>query len=390
MNESEGARSIRQRTDSPWQAIVGRIAAVVSLLAKDDWLVVGWALATKVLIFVVGMKAVQIFDDKRFQSSHEWLELFNRWDAPHYLQVAQFGYTAKDVLVYPSFPLLIRPFAWVVRDYFVSALIVSGIASIAAAVLLRRLVRLDYSAATARRSVWFLLIFPTAYFLHVGYTESLFLALSLGCVLAARTDRWPLAGALGALSTMTRATGLVLIPSLAVELIHRLITTKRGDWRWLWLAIVPLGYVFYLLTNQHFAGNAFAFLGARKEMFYTSLSWPWEGIHNVIGDMHRDPSQAEVVGAQELYFILLGLVCTVISWIKLRPLYAMWITMNWIGATSLTFVQSVPRYSLTMFPIFILFGLAAANRFWAAVITTWSLFFLALFTALYARGWWAF
>ena len=40
----------------------------------------------------------------------------------------------------------------------------------------------------------FLLIFPTAYFLHIGYTESLFLALVLGSFLAARTDRWWLAG----------------------------------------------------------------------------------------------------------------------------------------------------------------------------------------------------
>ena len=54
------------------------------------------------------------------------------------------------------------------------------------------------------RSVWFLLIFPTAYFLHVGYSEALFLALALGSILAARGERWWLAGVLGAFCWMTR------------------------------------------------------------------------------------------------------------------------------------------------------------------------------------------
>jgi hypothetical protein len=43
-----------------------------------------------------------------------------------------------------------------------------------------------------------------------------------------------------------------------------------------------------------------------------------------------------------------------------------------------------------MFPIFILFALLGRNRFWNAVITIWSLLFLALFTSLFVRGWWAF
>jgi hypothetical protein len=50
----------------------------------------------------------------------------------------------------------------------------------------------------------------------------------------------------------------------------------------------------------------------------------------------------------------------------------------------------MPRYMLTMFPIFILFALLARNRLWYAVITIWSLLFLALFTSLFVRGLWAF
>ena len=68
----------------------------------------------------------------------------------------------------------------------------------------------------------------------------------------------------------------------------------------------------------------------------------------------------------------------------------MWLSGNWLLITSVTFIESIPRYALTMFPILMLFGLLAKNRFWAGVITVWSLLFLALFTCLFVRGWWAF
>jgi hypothetical protein len=45
---------------------------------------------------------------------------------------------------------------------------------------------------------------------------------------------------------------------------------------------------------------------------------------------------------------------------------------------------------MTMFPIFILFGLFGRNRSWAGVLTIWSLLLFALFTVLFARGEWAF
>jgi hypothetical protein len=65
-------------------------------------------------------------------------------------------------------------------------------------------------------------------------------------------------------------------------------------------------------------------------------------------------------------------------------------TRSWLLFTSVNFLRSVPRYTLTMFPIFILFALLARNRFWRGVLTVWSLLFLALFAILFARGEWAF
>jgi mannosyltransferase PIG-V len=368
---------------------VNRLIGFVRRLPTDDWLVLGWVLAINLLLHFFAATSVRVFDNHPVQGLSGWLELFNHWDAPHYLRVAQLGYTAKDVLVFPLFPWCVRMLAYICGNYLISAFIVSTVASAVAAVLLRRLVERE-SPADARRTVWFFVIFPTAYFLFAPYTESLFLALAFGCLLAARRERWDVAGPLGAVCAMTRANGLALLLTLAVEAVSQFLEQKRWRWQWLWICVVPIGFVVYLGVNASATGNAFAFGHAKKEMFYTTLSWPWVGINHVIGDTHRAPSQAEIVGVQELIFIALGFVCTILSWLKLRPMYSVWMTVNWLGITSLTFVQSAPRYSLPMFPIMMLFALAARNRFWNGVITIWSLLFLALFSILFVRGWWAF
>ena len=150
------------------------------------------------------------------------------------------------------------------------------------------------------------------------------------------------------------------------------------------------GFGVYLLLNWQVTGDPFAFLRMRRALFAMDSSWPWIGIREAVRNLHRTPNQAEMVGRQELIFTALGFVCMIVSWIKLRPIYAMWITGNWLLLASVTFIESMPRYSLAMFPIFILFALLAKNRFWNAVITVWSLLFLALFASLFVRGWWAF
>jgi hypothetical protein len=375
-------------------AIGSPFVRVLRLLPRDDWLVAGWVLATSVLLFIFGAKSYQVLEDKRIAGFSGWLELWSRWDADQYLRLAEFGYTTSSLWkawLYPFFPWCVRFVAYFNGNYVISGLIVSGMALLIAAVLLRRLVQIDFGPEIALRSVWFFLIFPTAYFLHVPYTESLFLALVIGSLLAARRQHWCLAGVLGALSWMTRANGIMLLPTLAVEAAHQYCSTRRWSWRWLWIALVPAGFGVYLLLNWKISGEPFAFLHSRKALFAISASWPWVGIKGTIGILlHWSPNRAEMVGAQEFYFSILGLISAAAAWVKLRPTYALWITGNWLLVASVTFLASMPRYALTMFPIFILFALLAANRLWNVVITVWSLLFLALFTSLFVRGWWAF
>lgn len=349
----------------------------------------------KAVLFLFGVQSYQVLQNQRVVGVRGWLEIWNRWDALNYQKLAEFGYSATGELqpllvFYPLYPWTVRLFALVTRDYLVSAFIVSTLASLVTAIVLMRLVELDYPKDLAQRAVWFLFIFPTSYFLHIGYTESLFLMLALSCVFAARKQRWLLAGLFGALTCLTRANGLVLVPVLVVEAAHQYWITRRWQWPWLWIGITACGFVGYLLLNKHVTGDAFAFTSLMQRFFSKSLSPPWTGIDNAIGSMSRGPGEAEMIGTQEVLFIVLGFACTVVSWTKLRPAYSVWMTGNWLLFVSVSFVLSVPRYTLTMFPIYILFSMLAARRLWLAVITFWSIVYLSFFAGLFTWGHWAF
>jgi len=351
--------------------------------------------AIKALLFLFVVQSYQVLQNQRVIGVRGWLGVWNRWDALNYQKLAQFGYSSNGELqpllvFYPLYPWTVRLFAFFFRDYLLSAFIVSTLASLVTAIVLLRLVELDYSKEMAQRAVWFLFIFPTSYFLHIGYTESLFLMVALSCVFAARKQRWLLAGFFGALACLTRPTGLVLLPVLMAEVAHQHWTTRRWRWQWLWIFVAVLGFAGYLLLNKHVTGDALAFTSLENQFFGKSLSAPWTGLDNAIGALSREPAEAEMIGTQEVFFILLGLVCTIFSWIKLRPAYSVWMTGNWLLFVSVSFVLSVPRYTLTMFPIYILFSMLAARRIWLAVITFWSILYLSFFASLFAWGHWAF
>lgn len=364
-------------------------------LRRHELRIIAIVISIKGLLFLFAGQSYQALQNQRLVGLRGWLEIWNRWDALNYQRLAQFGYSATGemqplLVFYPLYPWTVRLFAFLTRDYLVSAFIVSTVASLVTAIVLLRLVELDYSKELAQRAVWFLFIFPTSYFLHIGYTESLFLMLALGCMYSARRQRWFMASLFGALTCLTRANGVVLVPVLAMEAAHQYRTTRRWHWQWLYIALVGFGFAGYLLLNKHVTGDAFAFTSLMQQFFGKSLASPLTGIDNALGSMSRAPSEAEMIGTQEVLFIALGLVCTIVSWIKLRPAYSVWMTGNWLLFVSVSFVLSVPRYTLTMFPIYILFAMLAARRVWLAVITVWSVLYLSFFASMFACGRWAF
>lgn len=370
------------------------------IFKRRGWLnlnVIATVLVIKILILVFAAQSYQIMTDQPINEINWFLGVVSRWDGESFLKVAQFGYASSGedryrIVFFPLYPALIALFSIVFKNYVVSALIVSGIATLALGLSFRELVRMDYSEKTAQLAVFFLFIFPTSHFLHIPYTESLFLALTVSCFLAARKRKWILVGILGALACLTRINGLILIPALVFEVWEEYRETRQLNRKWLFLALVPMGFVGYLALNYFVTGNPVMFLIYQRENFQRHFRFPWEGISGTIGVINNPkPTYSQITGVQELSFVIIGLFATIVGWRYLRNSYRVWMMLNWLLFISTSFVLSVPRYTLIMFPIFILMARAAMRNWQIKVLfIVWSILYLSLFLTLFIKGQWAF
>ncbi len=354
-------------------------------------------LIAKLMLLAFGWVAFEVLTNRPVAADGGVLGIWNRWDALHYLWLAEHGYTAageKHLLIafLPGLPVLIRGASWFTGGHFPAAgLLVSMASTSAAALLLWRLVALDRPATEALRAVLLLLAFPSAYFLHVAYTEAPFLAFVLGAFLGARRRRWAVSGLCAALATLMRVNGWLLLPALALEAWSEARETRRFNPAWLWLALVPVALGLYLLLNQSLFGDPFMFLRVQREHWYRRFDWPWTGLLSTFSQVvQRAPTESHMLGTQEFLFALLALWATLATLRLERPSYAFWMGANWVVALGQVFVYCVPRFCLTWFPLFLM--LARATRrppaLWA--VLAWSVLLQALFAALFVQGQWAF
>jgi 4-amino-4-deoxy-L-arabinose transferase-like glycosyltransferase len=357
-----------------------------------NWPVIGGVLGVKLAVLIWGAFSYVVFASRSIDGPRGLLQLWNRWDAPHYLDLAQYGYQNSGELrlflvFYPLYPWLTRLFAAPFGDVLIGAFLVSTVASIVAALLLYELAKLDLPTAAASRAVWFLLIFPTGYFLHIGYTESLFIALMLGSFWAARTDRWWLAGVLGAFATLSRVNGLLLIPALLVEAAYQWWQTRRFNVRWLWIGVIAFGFGGYLLLNYTVSGDPFTFLTIQREHWYKSLTWPWIGVGHLIDSFRwREADEIRYIFGPELIFIVCIVALAVETSLTMRPSYSVWFVSNTLLFISTSFILSVPRYSLILFPIFLWLAKRGSSKIAFGLLSAVSIALMLWFIAVFVQG----
>jgi Gpi18-like mannosyltransferase len=191
---------------------------------------------------------------------------WNRWDAGHYVRIAESGYHLGPGFpaFFPLYPLLVHIVDAVLPgDAQISALVVANLAALGALAVFHRLADHEFGPGVAQRATWYLAAFPSGFFLFIGYNESLFLLLAVGALYAGRRGHWWLAGALGAFSSAARLFGVLLIAPLAVEYVRQRGRFLRPDV--LSLALVPLGVVAYSIYCKLELGDPLAFSTAQDQ-----------------------------------------------------------------------------------------------------------------------------
>jgi hypothetical protein len=319
-----------------------------------------------------------------------------RWDTLNYLQIARFGYSADllNTVWPPLYPLLIRVVALIVPNPMLAALVVSSLAAFFAFYLLYLLVAQNWNEETARKTLLFTAIFPTAFFLVAGYSESVFLCLAIASLLALTHKHWIWSGIFAALASLTRVQGVLLMIPFAWEaycwlretrpvIVKRLLPVLAG------CGIIPLAYIGYAVYVNYGLGSSWP-LQSLESGWPVHFDWPWTGIWTSIVNLIFPASSPGVYAGNilsELVMSLLAIILLIVGWRKLPGSYLLYAWPLLISAiskvTENNLMVSMPRYVLTIFPIFIVLALILRKKgftlAWFGFSAALQMFFLSLF-----------
>lgn len=184
------------------------------------------------------------------------------WDSEYYLSIALGGYddprsphytpqgvitspegiqstgislasaTSSNYAFFPFYPLVIRVLAFPIQMIglnpiaaaTLAGVLISALGTLGGMLALYDLTHESLGEDGALRAVFYLIIFPTGFFLIQVYTEGLFIGLAFGCLAMLKRQNWLLAALLAIAATMTRAVGVALVIPMFLTWI------RTGDW----------------------------------------------------------------------------------------------------------------------------------------------------------------
>jgi hypothetical protein len=335
---------------------------------------------------------------------------FFNWDSGWYACISEYGYfgpacddgaSTERFAFFPLYPLLARLTAGLVSAGTVSDTsitfglwMVAAAASFAATVILYRLVVYVHDEQLARRTVLFFLFGPYAIFLAASYSEALYIFFAVFAWYACVRQRYLLVALLGSLATLSRPSGLFLVPALIVLYV----TTERAAGRrpglldGLAVACSGLGVVAYWSWLGWRTGDALAWFHAQEEGWNRRTQWPWRSLLSQGIHILREPRwDWQVQAVFELVFAL-GLIVAVVILIHRRD----WAAATLVGLTAVSLMTSnsylsLARNTLTLFPLTILVAWATLGvRQWVGrSVLAVSVVLLLFNTVQLALGNWA-
>jgi hypothetical protein len=341
--------------------------------------VVGTWLASRVAVLVVSLLGARAVSNPPVGQVPDLVGLWNHWDVGLFAKVAEYGYLSPAYsdpteVDFPGMPLAMRLVHPLVGDWVLAGMLVSLVAGLIASAALWRLAVDDGPVPAGnviaddldrgRRAVLLLVCSPYAVFLFAGYSEALFLAFATTAWVAARRQRWALAGLCAAGATGTRIIGVALLAGLVVEYAVQRWRARdevpMRSWRtarelgWLVVPLAPL--VAFAAYFQARTGHWDAYARAMRDHWQRGVDWPWAGLETTWhAALASDQGTAyQVFWCAELAAVAIGVLLTAVLLSQAR-----WGEATYVGVCTLimscsTYWASGVRAVLVWFPLYVL------------------------------------
>ena len=291
------------------------------------------------------------------------LAIWQHFDANWYLSIAQNGYGQfpDDTHFAPLYPLLIRLFYPFVGNWLVAGLILSQLFLIWLVKELYEVYEDWGGREIAQKSVFYLLIFPSAFFLFSAYAEPLFILTSILALQGIRSRRWLPAGLWTACAILSRVQGVALLLPLAYALwkTYRFHVSSQHFKAFIFPSLAAIAYIVLRIV-----AGAPSVIPISEPSVAAKLVWPWNSFVDALR-MFWDGSFT-YLNAVNLALTLLVVTLLIYGWKKIPIEYSLY-SIACVLILVMREVETQPfnpmiRYALTIPPVFYMLAQFSKDR----------------------------
>lgn len=350
---------------------------------QPGWKIFLLGAGSRVGLLLAGMVAAMLLSD----GALTWGEAFQqlqRWDAAHYIRLIEEGYQGYTengqhlfLVFFPGYVWAVRLLRLVIPSTALAGTVLSCLCYGGACCYLYRLAGEAYNGRVAWDALLYMSLFPFSFFSGLVMTEGLFLLATTGACWYAWRGKWLAFGLFGALATLTRMTGLLVIVVGVIRLLeaYQPLEPPVGKslgrcWKPLLLGL-PLtllpaaGTLLYLLLNLWVDGDPFAFASHQEHWHqgYLWISQVVEYIGRYLG-VNLGSSFGWAVWAPALALFVVGLA--LLYWAALRKGHPAGLLAYgfcfFVATYSLSWLLSAGRYLSTCFVLFLFLAKLTQRR----------------------------
>lgn len=206
----------------------------------------------------------------------------------------------------------------------------------------------------------------------IGAPESLFLFLLLLSLFFFEKRNFLLAGLFGGLSVATKTPGIILAGVYFLVFIEEYLKTKKVNWNYLWILLIPIGLISVFLLYGRQYGDFWAYFHSGDN---THLTFPFSAFN--YQKIWVSTAWLEDIA---FYFVMYGLAVVYLKDSKYRSLF--YFALVFLSATLFVEHRDIARYALPIWP----FAVIAFEKFFTSKKFLW-IFFLILIPAAFFYGW---
>lgn len=316
--------------------------------------------------------------------SDNFFENLTNWDGGHFVGIAQHGYSQNfQYAFFPLYPILISGVNQFIQNYTISAVLISAVSALLSINILYQLLSVEFNKKIAERAVFWLLFFPTSFYFLTAYSEGLFFLLTVATFLNLQKRNLFLATIFAALASATRISGLAVVFALMAE-----VWIKYGINRKNWYVLLsPAGFLIYSFYLMQTTADPLYFITAERH-WLRSLSLPGAGFWETLQNLAREGANRDSLNSLvDLIFAVLGVGMAFRAFRFLSPSFSVYCLVSVLLPLFTPTLSSMPRFLLTVFPIFILLALVK-NKIIFFTYQLISIMLLSIFAALFINGYW--